>query len=232
MTRTRSLRLAAAALTATAALTLTACGGGDGSGTKTTGKADTSGADQGATQDGQEQGGKAGGDSQTTDSDGRPVDPSKPTAAPAPPKKGKDGKVPCTSATVKVAAKAVSSPVNHLLLVATNTSKASCDAYGFPFLRFDADQATVGTVEESHPQAVTTIAPGKSAYAAVLTSSADGSGGNVRQAKKLAVFFQGADGGDSAGGRIAVALPGGTVSIDDSARVTYWQGDSAAALKW
>ncbi|ARZ69149.1 DUF4232 domain-containing protein [Streptomyces sp. HU2014] len=216
MTRTRSLRLVAAAFTAAAALTLTACGGGDGSGARTSGKADTSEleeTDQGGTQDGRD-----GADGQYGQNEAAKV--------------GKDGKAACTSDTVKVAAKAVPSPVNHLLLVATNTSKAPCVAHGFPFLRFDADQATAGVVEESRPQSVVTLAPGKSAYAGVLAAAADGSGGNSRKARKLAVSFQGADGGGSVGGQIPVPLPGGTLAVDDSARVTYWQDASAPALKW
>ncbi|MBT2384841.1 DUF4232 domain-containing protein [Streptomyces sp. ISL-11] len=233
MSRTRSLRLAAVALTAAAALTLAGCG--DGTGTKTSGKADTSGADRTADDQGQQSTDDSR-TSQTTDSDGKPADGSgKDAAAPSGKdavKADKNGKVPCAPGAVKVEAKAVSSPVNHLLLVATNTSKGPCHAYGFPFLRFDADQATAISVEESRPQAVVTLAPGKSAYAGVLTSSADGSGGTVRKARKLSVSFQGPGGEQGAGGRLEVAAPRGTVAVDDSAKVTYWQDDSATALKW
>ncbi|MGW1072232.1 DUF4232 domain-containing protein [Streptomyces sp. NPDC002537] len=215
MSRTRPARIAAAVLTATAALVLTACGGGDGSGAKTSGKADTS-ADSGQAQDGTE----------ASAADDRQADGQKNGGR-------KNTKSACTAAEVKVEAKAVRTPVNHLLLVATNTSKAACHAYGFPFLRFDADQATAGVVEESKGGSVTTIAPGKSAYAAVVTSAADGSAGPGREAKKLSVSFQGPDsGGGSIGDPASVALPGGTVHVDDSARVTYWLTDSSAALKW
>ncbi|WKK20874.1 DUF4232 domain-containing protein [Streptomyces olivoreticuli] len=218
MTRTRTLRLAAAALTTAAALTLTACGGSDGSGAKTSGKADTSAT--GGQEQGQEQ--------------GQSEDPGQTDAAQtaSSAKNGKADKGTCTSANVKVEAKAVQSPINHMLLVVTNTSKAPCHAYNFPFVRFDADQATAGVVEESRPQAVTTLAPGKSAYAAVITSAADGSGGAGREAKKLAVSFQGKDGNGSIGDQVSVALPGGKVHVDDSARVTYWQSEQSAALTW
>ncbi|MFI1798351.1 DUF4232 domain-containing protein [Streptomyces sp. NPDC020379] len=216
MTRTRSLRLTAAALTAAAALTLTACGGNDGSGAKTSGKADTSAAD------GQEQG-------QPADDSGQADTAQAATAS----KDGKNGaKGTCTAANVKVEAKAVQTPVNHLLIVATNTSKSPCHAYNFPFIRFDADQATAGAVEESRPQGVITLAPGKAAYAGVITSAADGSGGAGRDAKKLGVSFQGSDGNGSVGDQASVDLPGGKVHVDDSARVTYWQSGSPAALKW
>jgi len=234
MSRTRSLRLAAATCTAAAALTLTGCVGDDGTGAKTSGKAETSQTDESV----DEQGRQAGGDartSQTTDSDGKPVAPSGkgpagPAAGDAAKPGGKSGGA-CAPGTVKVTAKAVPSPVNHLLLVATNTSKAPCRAHGFPFLRFDTDQATATSVEESRPKAVVTLAPGAAAYAAVLTSAADGSGGIVRKAAKLSVSFQGPD-GEPAGGRLEVAAPGGSVAVDDSAKVTYWQDGPSAALKW
>ncbi|MFI1181991.1 DUF4232 domain-containing protein [Streptomyces sp. NPDC020799] len=214
MTRTRTLRLAAAALTAAAALSLTACGGSDGSGAKTSGKADTSAAD---------------GQGQSADDSGQADTAQAATAS----KDGKDGaKGTCTAANVKVEAKAVQTPVNHLLLVATNTSKSPCHAYNFPFVRFDADQATAGVVEESRPQGVITLAPGKAAYAGVITSAADGSGGGGRDAKKLGVSFQGSDGNGSVGDQASVDLPGGKVHVDDAARVTYWQKGSPEALKW
>ncbi|RLV01504.1 hypothetical protein CTZ27_13525 [Streptomyces griseocarneus] len=228
MPRTRPAHLTLCTLAATAVLaltTVTACGSGN-SGAKTSGKADTS-VDGGQ----QAQDSK---DGQVIEDGGR----NDSTASAAADKKGgrksggKGDKSACTAADVKIEAQPVRSPINHMLLVATNTSKSTCHAYGFPYLRFDLDQATAGVVEESRTQSVTTLAPGKSAYAAVILSAADGSAGPGREAKKLSVSFQGPDGGGSIGDQASVALPGGAVHVDDSARVTYWVTDSAAALKW
>ncbi|MEW2575148.1 DUF4232 domain-containing protein [Streptomyces syringium] len=216
-TRTRT-RVAAAALSATAVLALTACGGGGGD-------------DAGSTSD---KAGPAG-----------TASPAKDEEAAAEAKDGESGSAAgssdkgksaapgvCASGTVKVEVKAVSTPVNHLLVVATNTSKSACTAHGYPFLRFDQDQATTPVIDKSRPQAPVTLAPGKSAYAGIVTSAADGSGGTGRKAKKLAVSFQGPGDGSSVGDKVDAPLPGGSVHVDDQAQGTYWQSSQAAALKW
>ncbi|MCC3766400.1 DUF4232 domain-containing protein [Streptomyces sp. UNOC14_S4] len=236
MPRTRRpahLTLCTLAATAVLALTtVTACGSSN-SGAKTSGKADTSvdgGQQAQDSKDGQviEDGGQNDSTaSAASDQKGGPKGGQKNDKS-----GGKGGKSACTAADVKIEAQPVRSPINHMLLVATNTSKATCHAYGFPYLRFDLDQATAGVVEESKAQSVTTLAPGKSAYAAVILSAADGSAGPGREAKKLSVSFQGPNGGGSIGGQASVTPPGGAVHVDDSARVTYWTTDSAAALKW
>jgi len=218
-TRTRT-RVAAAALSATAVLALTACGGGGGGGD-----------DSGSTSD---KAGPAG-----------TASPAKDEEAAAEAKDGESGSAAgssdkgksaapgvCASGTVKVEVKAVSTPVNHLLVVATNTSKSACTAHGYPFLRFDQDQATTPVIDKSRPQAPVTLAPGKSAYAGIVTSAADGSGGTGRKAKKLAVSFQGPGDGSSVGDKVDAPLPGGSVHVDDQAQGTYWQSSQAAALKW
>ncbi|GHG58851.1 DUF4232 domain-containing protein [Streptomyces griseocarneus] len=211
---TRTLRIAAAALTAVAALTLTACGGSDAKEDKAKGEEQASMAPgDGAEGDGAE--GSDGGDDSAGDT-GKPRN------------KGDA----CAPDSVKVEVKAVKSPVNHVLLVATNTSKSPCFAYGFPFLRFDQDQATAGVVEESRPQDRVSLAPGKSAYAGVRVSAADGSGGKGRDAREVSVTFQQAKGDPIEGSPSQASLPDGKLHIDDSARTSYWLNDEAAALKW
>lgn len=205
-------RIAAAALSATAALTLTACGGGgDDPKSDSAASADTAPPAKDEEAAAEANGGSAAGSSDKGKS-----------AAPG----------VCASGTVKVEVKAVSTPVNHLLVVATNTSKSACTAHGYPFLRFDQDQATTPVIDKSRPQAPVTLAPGKSAYAGIVTSAADGSGGTGRKAKKLAVSFQGPGDGSSVGDKVDAPLPGGSVHVDDQAQGTYWQSSQAAALKW
>ena len=116
----------------------------------------------------------------------------------------------CDHATV------VSRPLNHLLLTVTNTGTRNCDLTGYPIARFGEAQSVPPVAEETHPQAVVTLAPGESGYAGVLLSAADGSGGNGYTAKTLQVGF---DKGRGA----TPALPAKGVYVDDRLTVTYWQ---------
>ncbi|MDT0455778.1 DUF4232 domain-containing protein [Streptomyces sp. DSM 41527] len=138
----------------------------------------------------------------------------------------------CDAAKIRIVAQRLTRPVNHLLLKATNTSGAVCDLYYSPYLRFDQAQSPLAELPASRPQSVVTLAPGESGYAGVLTSSADGSGGNGRTVTSLSVSLPGRDGKGSIGGSAAVALPGGSVHLDDSAWVTYWQSDANDAAAW
>ncbi|GHF43900.1 hypothetical protein GCM10010218_26490 [Streptomyces mashuensis] len=215
---TRSLRIAVAALTATAALTLTACGGGD------TKKEQSAPASAGA-----EENSDAGTDGTAdsndgTDSDGGTDDSGEEQAT-------ADKGDACAPDAVKVEVRQVSSPARHVVLVATNTSSTLCYAYGFPFLRFDQDQASAAAVEESRTQDRTALKPGKSAYAGVLTSATDGSGGPGRDVKELSVTFQNAK-GEPVGTPARVPAPGGKLHVDDTARTSYWVYDESAALKF
>lgn len=137
----------------------------------------------------------------------------------------------CTGDNTKVTVTAVSRPINHLLLTATNAGSKNCDAYSAPLLRFDEDQAATQVIQDSRPQAVVTLAPGESAYASILLSSGDGSGSNGRTAKQLGVFFDSRDGQGSVGSAAQLTLPTDTY-IDDSSAVSFWQSDLGDALTW
>jgi hypothetical protein len=238
--RRRTLRIAAAGLTAVAALTLTACGGQDDGALKT-GAAkpyhpapqDIPGKDTGArsTAQGGAQGaakadGRQGGGTRTDNAG---------TEEASNGSEGRDGTghTSCDAAKIQITAKTLDRPVNHLMLQATNTSGATCDLYAFPYLGFGEEaQSPLAEFPDSKPQAVVTLAPGESGYASVLTSAADGSGGNGRRETTLTVSLHGRDGNGSVGGTARVALPGGSVYLDDSARVTYWQADPNDAAAW
>ncbi|GGP95657.1 DUF4232 domain-containing protein [Streptomyces roseolilacinus] len=145
-----------------------------------------------------------------------------------------DGPVPhpCTSANTKLTVKAVPRPLNHMLLTMTNTGSRPCNACLHPYLQFGQAQAVSRVVEDSKPQTVVTIEPGRSAYAGVLTSSADGSGTDGYSTKDLHVSFQGRDGESGATGP-AVHVPlGKSVYVDNTLAVTHWQSTSADALDW
>ncbi|KOX36413.1 MULTISPECIES: DUF4232 domain-containing protein [unclassified Streptomyces] len=136
---------------------------------------------------------------------------------------------PCDASAVRVVYSPVSRPLNHALLTVTNTGRTACSAYYAPVLRLDDGQAAVAVDQGSKPQAVVTLFPGESAYAAMILSAADGSGKHGRTSKSLTVWFAPRDGSGSAGGPAVLKLPAGTYT-DSTTRVTYWQNSMEDAL--
>ncbi|MFD9906918.1 DUF4232 domain-containing protein [Streptomyces sp. NPDC059063] len=230
-------RMFAAATVALAALSLTACNddgvrdeGGSAkpskSATETTPGGDK-GADTGSGATGGSSGGSAPGGTATGGTATGGKDQGKGTG------KGKGGttdpydpanRVPCTAANTSVTATPVQRPLNHMLITVTNTGSKMCDLKGYPILKFDQAQSVPPVIEESKPQAVTSLKPGAKGYAAAILSAGDGSGGEGYTAQSLKVGFQGSD-------RMAdAALQARGVHVDDSLRVTYWLTSSADAL--
>lgn len=140
--------------------------------------------------------------------------------------------VTCEASNTKMVASLVSRPVNHMLLTVTNTGSKTCFLYAYPALRFSDAQAVPPVIEDSHPQAVTTLNPGESGYASVTLSAGDGSGTNGRTVKSLDVYFYGRSGNESVGAAAHVALPAKGVYIDDSLTTTYWEQSMQDALTW
>ncbi|MFI8403185.1 DUF4232 domain-containing protein [Streptomyces sp. NPDC085463] len=136
---------------------------------------------------------------------------------------------PCDASAVRVVYSPVSRPLNHALLTVTNTGRTACSAYYAPVLRLDDGQAAVAVDQGSKPQAVVTLFPGESAYAAMILSAADGSGQHGRTSKRLTVWFTPRDNVGSAGGPAVLKLPAGTYT-DSTTRVTYWQSSMEDAL--
>ncbi|GES31651.1 DUF4232 domain-containing protein [Streptomyces angustmyceticus] len=251
--RRRAPRLAAAGLTAVAALALTACGGQDNPLQTSAAKpfhptpqvsrtpvAQPEEAAQGGTRTGggrTEQasaghGGNRVGTVASTRTDGAGA---RATGANT---RATSGGAPgvrhtaCDAAKIRLVARPLTRPVDHLLLQATNTSGTTCDLYSVPHVRFGGAPSLLPDLPDSKPRSTVTLAPGASGYAGVLTSSADGSGRNGRTMTSLSVGLPGRDGKGSIGGPAAVALPGGSVYADDSAWVTYWQPDANEAAAW
>ncbi|MFE7774447.1 DUF4232 domain-containing protein [Streptomyces sp. NPDC057445] len=138
----------------------------------------------------------------------------------------------CTGDNTKAVISKVARPINHLLLTITNTGSRTCAAYNAPFLRFDEAQSPTRFIEDSRPQAVVTLAPGESAYAAVVLTGEPGAAENPgRVAKHLTISF-GHKGAGSTGAPAELALPADTYIEDDTAKVTYWQSDMADALTY
>ncbi|MFE3518135.1 DUF4232 domain-containing protein [Streptomyces sp. NPDC059166] len=138
---------------------------------------------------------------------------------------------PCDGSNSQVKLTNAPRPVNHMLLTVTNTGSEACDAYHYPFVRFGEAQSTPPVFEQSKPQAVVTLLPGESAYAGVLTSSADGSGTGGYSTKKATVHFQGREGAGSTGPSADASLRK-AVYVDSTLRVTYWQTDIETALMY
>ncbi|MCP9212699.1 DUF4232 domain-containing protein [Streptomyces cucumeris] len=227
----RTVRTAVASVTLmAAALTLAACNNDDAEGVKRSGAAQSSAAADAGAKGGDKQDATGGADAGAqggaqAGGDGKAPAPS--GSAGADGANGSGSKITtCDPSKVSMTVSKVSRPVNHLLLKATNNSGVICDLPYFPVLRFDDAQAATPEAEETKPQAVVSLEPGKSGYAGILTSSADGSGTNGTKVTELSVYLKGKDAATS------VALPGGSVYIDDSAQVTYWQSDSSDALNW
>ncbi len=140
--------------------------------------------------------------------------------------------VTCSESNTKMVAAPLNRPVNHMLLTVTNASGRTCYLYGYPAVRFGADQSVPPVIEDSHPQAVVTLKPGESGYASVALSASDGSGSNGRTVKSLTVYFQGPSGKGSIGAGANPPLPASGTYVDDSLKVTYWQQSMNDAISW
>ncbi|GGS89634.1 DUF4232 domain-containing protein [Streptomyces violaceus] len=141
-------------------------------------------------------------------------------------------RVSCNGTNTTVTAQPVRRPLNHMLITVKNTGSKMCDLTYYPVLRFDEMQWAPRPIEDSKPQAVTTLAPGESGYAGVLLSAADGSGEGGTTGHKLTVGFQGRTPNSSGGPSALPALPAKGVYYDSSLSATYWLRDMDDALSY
>ncbi|WP_406095735.1 DUF4232 domain-containing protein [Streptomyces sp. NBC_01013] len=139
--------------------------------------------------------------------------------------------VTCDGGNTRTAVTRVSRPLNHLLLTLTNTGDRTCYAYYAPALRFDDAQAAFPVLDDSKPQAVVTLDPGQSAYAAIGLTGEPGAGPSPRKASRLQVHFSARSGEGSTGTPVSLTLPSDTY-WDDNGFVTYWQTEMADALTY
>ncbi|WP_330438299.1 DUF4232 domain-containing protein [Streptomyces griseoaurantiacus] len=239
--RTPRTRLLAAATLAVAAFALTACE--DGTGTENSGSSTSSGSTASDSSSHSSKGSSALGDT-SSGSDDSGADSGSSAAKGTSAGSGTAGKsgtrastgrsagkkdtgkpVKCSSSSVRFTASKVNRPVNHLLLTATNRGTKSCVLPAYPMAKLGDAQSVPPVVEASRPQSTVVLSPGGSGYAGVLLSSADGSGRNGYTAKTLSIPLD--------DGTIGTAtLPSGGVFVDDSLKVTYWQGGMSDALEY
>lgn len=244
--RARTLRLAAAGLTAVAALTLTACNSSEGTGTKSEGKADSAssapadqasgskgGGEAGSPQGGSDKGGSGNGGTEKGGSEKVGAANSSGSAGSSHSKgsggsSGSDNSEqeigPCDINKLSIGVKTVKRPLNYAVLEVNNHAGVDCNLVGYPILNFNDAQAPIPVNEATKPQAVVTLAPGETAYAGIRLSAADGSGKHGYKATSLKVYLQDSDDSKS------VELPGGSLYLDSTAQVTYWQSDLSNAL--
>ncbi|MFI7355869.1 DUF4232 domain-containing protein [Streptomyces avidinii] len=243
-------RLATASAVALAALALTACQ--DGTGIRDEGAASATGSaaatpptaggatgTQGATAG--QQGTTATpapgsattatpapGSATTTGGGDNGTDPAKEKGSAEPPAAGE--RVLCNGSNTTVTVQPVSRPLNHMLITVKNTGSNVCDLTYHPVLRFDEMQWAPAARQETRPQAVVSLAPGESGYAAAVLSAADGSGEGGTTGHRLTVAFQGRTPNSGGGASAIPPLPAQGVHYDSSLTVTYWQQDIEDAL--
>ncbi|MFJ6793614.1 DUF4232 domain-containing protein [Streptomyces sp. NPDC091268] len=143
---------------------------------------------------------------------------------------GIDGNCPDENVRVKVEwAVPPAKDDSKLLLVMTNVGGEACKLRTYPVLRLeDGHGRLVGVFENSKPQTEVVLAPGKEAYAGLLLRQGNKNAGTF--VKDLALSPPGERATDNTGSGLLLQMPQGGVSMDDKARVTYWNSSSEAAV--
>ncbi|WP_030156947.1 DUF4232 domain-containing protein [Streptomyces sp. NRRL S-244] len=139
-------------------------------------------------------------------------------------------RVLCNGSNTEVTVQPVARPLNHMLISVKNTGSKPCDLTYYPVLRFDEMQWAPAPRQETHPQAVVSLAPGQSGHAAAMLAAADGSGEGGTTGQKLTIAFQGRTPNSSGGASATPSLPAKGVYYDSSLTVTYWQQNIEDAL--
>ncbi|WP_370369477.1 DUF4232 domain-containing protein [Catenulispora sp. GP43] len=122
-------------------------------------------------------------------------------------------------------------PINHVMISAQNISPLPCHLNKYPLLRtFQAQQTPIAVAEATKPAVALVLQPGATAYAGVMTNSADGSGTDGRNVPSLVLQLQASSAEAGGVGRPAsVVMPHDAQYVDSSAVVTYWESDIATA---
>ena len=143
---------------------------------------------------------------------------------------GPGGPRDCSTDMLKLTIQPLREPVNHVMISATNTSHVPCHLNKYPILRtFASQQTPIAAAETTKPASVILLAPGATAYAGLMTNSADGSGTNGRNVANLQLQLQPGGGSGGVGRPASVAMPAGAQYVDSSAVVTYWESDLQSA---
>ncbi|WP_369208282.1 DUF4232 domain-containing protein [Streptomyces sp. PU-14G] len=236
------------AVAAAAAFSLTACqdGGGtdDGAGSSSSSavakdsQAQNSGSD-GSGSDGSPADGNAGsghgGDGNADNGDPGDGNPgaraeAKTTGAKAAGAKTEAGgaqRTTCTVGDVTVRLQPTGGSAPVILLKATNKGDDRCDLYGYPFVGYPNAQAPI-KVGGGRPQAVVSLEPGTSAYAAL--SLEEGDGAHMHREKQLTVELANRDQNGTGATATVQAPEGAGLALSDNSTVSYW--NTTPELAW
>ncbi|MEU3189106.1 DUF4232 domain-containing protein [Streptomyces sp. NPDC006992] len=232
----RTLRTSGlAAVAAVAALSLTACQGDDtddgaagsstgtndsaahgteSTGAKDSGPAGADSADTGGTS-GQGASGEGGGGSNSAGTGSGAANP-------------RAKRSTCTVGKVSVGLQRAGGSAPVVLLKATNNGSTRCDLYGYPFVGYPGAQAPIA-VGGGKPQAVVSLEPGESGYAALGLEKGDGAG--THREKQITVEL--ADRSlHGTGSTAKVSAPEGAgLALGESSTVSYWNTTPELALQ-
>lgn len=234
--RSRTVRHAAVALAATAlTLGLTACNGAtDTDAGGSTGSTASAGSGSDSAGSGSDSGGSGGAKGQTTggsstggSSSGGKQEEGDVMNGGGSADRG-SGTAVCGTGDLEFEVKPVSRPVNHVLLVVTNTSDRPCHVIDAPYVRWGEAQSSSQIVESSAPEAEPELAPGGSAYAGVMTSSAGEDTGEGVEETEVTITLR-----DLKGGTVPGTLSASTNSVYISNEtVTHWRSSADEALTY
>jgi hypothetical protein len=154
-------------------------------------------------------------------------------SSPLPPKPtdvGPGGPHDCSTDQLKLTIQPLHEPINHVMISATNISQVPCHLNKYPLLHTVPSQQTpIKAADSTRPAAAILLAPGATAYAGIMTNSADGSGAAGRNVPTLQLSLQPSGGGGGVGRPATVTMPTTAQYIDSSAVVTYWESDVQSA---
>lgn len=224
--RPNPVRLAAATAAVLAAMTLAAgCGSSKSSGTK------NAAAGPDATVTATSAPGSGPGAAAATSATSAAGDTASSTSEPPKPTDpGPGGPRDCSTDMLSFKIAPLREPINHVLITATNTSKLPCHLNKYPMLRTLLSQnAIIKAADATKPAGPILLAPGSTAYAGIMTNSADGSGVAGRNVASLELQLQPGTGSGGVGRPTSVPMPAGAQYIDSTAVVTYWESDLQAA---
>ncbi|TSB15166.1 DUF4232 domain-containing protein [Streptomyces benahoarensis] len=153
------------------------------------------------------------------------------SAAPAKDPKSDGGSAgdDCVLGTTEIALKEAGGMPSAVLLTATNNGSTPCSVYNAPFVSDPVAGHNLTVDQDSKPQAVVTVAPGRTAYAAITLAQKESTQNHRTKSLTVTLATKANSGTD---GHYTVSSPGPAgLQINPSTRVTYWQSSEEDALK-
>ncbi|MEU3711067.1 DUF4232 domain-containing protein [Streptomyces catenulae] len=134
----------------------------------------------------------------------------------------------CAPHTTGFALKEADGRPSAVLLTATNNGSAPCSMYHAPFVADPVAGHRLTADPDTTPQAVVVLAPGRTAYAAIVLRRQESTQNHRTKTVNVTLASKENTGTD---GHVAVSFPGPAgLQINPSTRVTYWQSTEEGAL--